>query len=270
MKIKFIASVCFIMVMLSLVSKGWGYGMDGFIVERDDFVGLQNNMVRDLVGGLNGVKRITPLMSVNGMITYSFDLSFGQAISPLFYHNRWDNDYSIFKNLDTVYDSANGENLLDYNIGGYVSINGDWIGSLNFSYFPYSTGNQSVEFSKVNVNFFRRLKTEKLMEVGVYIGGGYSYTGGSINRTLDLSYTDTDDNLFRFTGDLNSNWNYHGPNLQLYIHKMLFIVNFYGNINYYWLFGSSSTSMDGKLNNESVPYLLENTDMLRPKIWKVN
>ena len=45
-------------------------------------------------------------------------------------------------------------------------------------------------------------------------------------------------------------------NLELFIHKTLFVINFYGRANYYWMFGNTESGITGLYNSQSSPYSL--------------
>ncbi len=98
-----------------------------------------------------------------------------------------------------------------------------------------------------------RLLPERFYSVGALIGGGASYVRGTETREVDSTFADGSTTR-AFSGALDSTWNCGILDLELFIHKTFFIVNFYSRVNLCLVFGSSSSSLSGiQVDGAAVP-----------------
>ena len=95
---------------------------------------------------------------------------------------------------------------------------------------------------RVGASGYWRLLPERFYAIGVLVGGGASYVRGTESRAISSTFTDA--SVPRsFSGKLDSQWDTGVLDLELFVHKTFFIVNFYTRANLCLVLGSSSSTL---------------------------
>lgn len=229
------------------------YDKTQFDLEKAQLTQFGNTVVRDLLCSAISIRKSQPVLSSLESSTYCADLSFGQAIAPFFVYGASEQNTLLFGDPQGLYRDT-GETMTSVNLGGTVSLPSRLIFTANLGLLPpMKLGNATQENFKVNLNTYYRLFYERFIDVGLFLGGGYNYTRGSVLHHLDVSYSDTNSSA-SFQGDMTTQWNYHALDLEVFIHKTFFVVNFYTRLNYYLMLGSVETALKGTYTGQSEAY----------------
>ncbi len=224
--------------------------------EQSALMSFQNRLIRDTICCYLNMKKAEPVLGVPGQITFSADLSFGDAVAPLFFYNIDNSQYPLFGPLENIYGS--GEDMPAVNLSLAAAFPADLLGTIDVSFLPaLNFKNASVNNFKIGASLYYHLLKDALFMTGLYAGTGYSYTSGSLSRQMNQSAVIEGTNA-SYTGNFNSGWNYNGLNLEIFADNQLFMFNFYGRLDYYCLFGQAQTGFAGSSS------LIQNADNFLP------
>ncbi len=213
-------------------------------IEQSSLMTFQNRIIKDTLCSYINMKKAQPVLPVQDNTTFSVDLSYGDAVAPLFFYNADPSMYPLFGPLENIYGS--GEDFPAINMAMAGAFPADILGTVDISYLPLlKYEGAEMENFKIGSSIYYHVLKDALFLTGLYAGIGYTYTSGSINRNLDVSASIGGDPV-KFDGNFNSDWNYNSINLEIFVNNQLFILNFYGRADYYLLFGRVRTQFTGR------------------------
>ncbi|RMG77931.1 MAG: hypothetical protein D6714_19035 [Bacteroidetes bacterium] len=221
------------------------YGFNEFQSEANYYLSVQNKMIEDVGVSYGIIKRSLPVFSKYDGFMTSIDISYGEAAAPYY---MYANDLKNMKILsDPV--ALNGDSALrlgDFRLNGGVALENNIIAFVNFGGSASSVNNHY----NIGAELYYRLIDEELSFVGICVGGGYNYSGGSFESKSGLSYIDSVTNSW--TGTMSGMWNINNANLELFIYKTYLIINFYSRITCNYAWGNVNSSAKGTFNSFSV------------------
>lgn len=207
--------------------------------EQAGLIVLQESIIKDTVCSYLNMKKAEPVLELQDRAVFSADLSYGDAVAPVYFYNIDNSKYPLFGPPGGIIGS--GEDIPSVNLSIAASLPGSLLGTFDISGLPeVNYENAESENFKIAASLYYRLLKDALFMTGLYAGAGYDYTSGSIDRPVSGS---------SYTGNFNSSWNYNGLNAELLANNQLFIFNFYGRADYYCLFGQALASFDQGLNS---------------------
>ncbi|MGA2142186.1 MAG: hypothetical protein ABSG94_07150 [Brevinematales bacterium] len=207
--------------------------------EQAGLIVLQESIIKDTVCCYLNMKKAEPVLELQGQAAFSADLSYGDAVAPLYLYNINDSKYPLFGPPGGIL--GTGEDIPCANLSLSASLPGNLLGTFDISGLPeMNYENTGSENFKIAASLYYRLLKDALFITGLYAGAGYDYTSGSIDRAVSGAY---------YAGSFNSGWNYNGFDAELLANNQLFIFNFYGRADYYCLFGQARASFDQGLNS---------------------
>ncbi len=242
---KFFNKTGIIILILETLSFSAGMAYNGTDLSKEQslLMAFQNQLIKDTICSYLNMKKAEPVLGVPGQITLSADLSYCDAVAPLFYYNIDNSKYPLFGPIDNIFGS--GEDIQTINLSLAASFPSDLLGTIDVSWLPTAYyENASENNFKIGANLYYHLLKDALFVTGLYAGAGYSYTYGSIDRQMNPSAIIGGTDV-TFNGNFNSDWNYNGINLELFANNQLFIINFYGRLDYYCLFGRTESGFTG-------------------------
>ncbi len=240
-----------LLAILCLPLEVWSYDEAMLQADASAFLSAEDLMHRDLSSSIAALRKSQPLLSPGAAPGWSADLSLGDIIAPAFEYRSLLSGAGPFEALVDTSDAASIEAV---SAGGAIAFPGGLSLTLNASCLPTVTiAGAEKSLFRIGASGYWRVLPERFYSVGVLVGGGASYVRGTELRSVDTSFADSSA-IRSFSGMLDSEWNYGILDLELFVHKTFFIVNFYSRANICLILGSSSSSLsDIKVDGTAVP-----------------
>ena len=230
--------------LLCLSVQARAYDAAALAADSAAFLDAENLMHRDLSVAAAALRKSQPLMLPGESLAASGDLSFGMILAPAYARRGSDAGSGPFA---AIVDPSGGAaaSTEALSVGGALAFPGGLGLTLNTSYLPplLIDGARKSLF-RVGASGYWRLLPERFYAIGVLAGGGASYVHGTESRSLSSNFTDA--SVARaFAGQLDSQWDSAVLDLELFVHKTFFVVNFYTRANLCLALGSSSSTLSG-------------------------
>ena len=237
-------SALLLLSLLCLPAAAHAYDAAALAADSAAFLDAENLMHRDLSVAAAALRKSQPLMLPGESMAASGDLSLGMIIAPAYARRGSVASGGPFA---AVVDPSGGAaaSTEALSVGGAIAFPGGLGLTLNTSYLPPLTidGAQKSLF-RVGASGYWRLLNERFYSIGVLAGGGASYVRGTESRAISSNFTDA--SVARsFAGKLGSQWDSGVFDLELFVHKTFFVVNFYTRANLCLVLGSSSSTLSG-------------------------
>jgi len=231
----------------------YGYSVSDFKSESGSFLGLENSMVKSAIPCYIDMKQNGSFPATNGFF-WSAGLAFGTSISPFYAYSLPDSsDYKMFAGQTGIYDGSD-EFIPSFFASGAVSLPYNLYSTLDLAFMPgLLIGEATNSNIKINANIYYRIMNEDDSWIGMLAGGGFTYTSGSIGRSLALSYSDAGGQA-SYNGGFCSSWNYNAADISVTVDKKLTsFFTAYGRAAYYYMCGSVTSGLNGSFSgNENI------------------
>ena len=240
-----------LLAILCLPLEAWSYDAAMLQTDASAFLSAEDLMHRDLSSSIAALRKSQPLLSPGTAPGLSADLSLGDIIAPSFEYRSLLSGAGPFV---TLVDSSDAASIEAVSAGGAIAFPSGLSLTFNASYLPPINMNSAEKsLFRIGASGYWRLLPERFHSVGALVGGGASYVRGTEMRSIDTSFADSS-TIRSFSGLLDSEWNYGILDLELFVHKTFFIVNFYTRANICLILGSSSSSLsDIKVDGTAIP-----------------
>lgn len=234
------------LALLCLPEAARAYDAATLATDAAAFLSAEDLMHRDLSASISTLRKSQPLLSPSEGVAMSADLSLGETIAPSFEYRDSVGTTGPFAAAASA-DSGAAASTQAVSAGGAFAFPGGFGLTIYTSYFPPVDLNGATKsLFRIGASGYWRLLPERFYSVGVLVGGGASYVRGTEARTVAASFADGSATR-SFSGALGSEWNCGVLDLELFIHKTFFVINFYSRVNACLVFGSSSSSLGGIL-----------------------
>jgi hypothetical protein len=240
-----------LLALLCLPAGARAYDAAALATDAAAFLSAENLMHRDISVSVAALRKSQPLMTAGEGPSMSADLSLGQIIAPSFEYRSLIGAAGPFASLA---DSGPADSAEALSAGGAIAFPSGLGLTLNASYLPplFLDGAEKSLF-RIGASGYWRLLPERFHSIGLLVGGGASYVRGTEARSIGTSFADAGATS-SFSGKLDSQWDCGVLDLELFLHKTFFIVNFYSRANLCLVFGSSSSSLrDIRVDGAAVP-----------------
>jgi hypothetical protein len=206
------------------------------------FLSAEDRMHMDMAASIAALRKSQPLMSPGQGPALSADLSAGMAVAPSFEYRGLIGSGGPFAGFADSGPADSAEALF---AGGAIAFQNGLGLNLNASYSPpLALDGSTKSLLRIGASGYWRLIPERFYSVGALVGGGASYVRGTETRSIGTSFSDMGAQR-SFSGQLDSRWNCGVVDLELFLHKTFFIVNFYSRADLCLVFGSTASSLSG-------------------------
>lgn len=229
-----------LLTLLALPRAATAYDAASLASDSAAFLAAEARMHRDLSAAAAALRRSQPLLTPGDSPSLSADLSLGKLVTPGYEYRQSLAGLGPFASLA---DSVEASSALEASAGGAVAFARGPSLNLNASYLPpLRIGGEDSSLLRVGASGYWRLLPERFYSIGVLAGGGLTYVRGTESRSVATSFTDAL-GAHPFSGRLDSEWDNAVLDLELFVHKTFFIVNFYSRANLCLVLGSSSSTL---------------------------
>ena len=229
--------------LLCLPSQARAYDATALAADSAAFLDAENLMHRDLSVAAAALRKSQPLMLPGESLAASGDLSLGMILAPAYARRGSATRGGPFA---AIVDPSGGTaaSTEALSLGGAVAFPGGLGLTLNTSYLPpLLIDGAQKSLLRVGASGYWRLLPERFYSIGVLVGGGASYVRGTESRTISSNFTDLVGDPYTFAGKLDSQWDTGVLDLELFVHKTFFIINFYTRANLCLVLGASSSTL---------------------------
>ena len=235
------AALC-LLALFGFGSRAAAYDAAELATDAAAFLSAEDQMHMDISSSIAALRKSQPLMSPGQSPALSADLSLGMTIAPSFEYRGLIGSGGPFAGLA---DSGPADSAEALSAGGAIALP-DGLGlNLNASYSPLlSLDGATKSLLRIGASGYWRLLPAHFYSIGMLVGAGATYVRGTEARAIATSFDDL--GIARsFSGHLDSQWDCGIVDLELFLHKTFFIINFYSRANLCLVFGSSSSSLSG-------------------------
>jgi hypothetical protein len=235
------AALC-LLALIGFGSRAAAYDATQLATDAASYLSAEDQMHMDISSSIAALRKSQPLMSPGQGPALSADLSVGATIAPSFDYRGLIGSGGPFAGLA---DSGPADSAEALSAGGAIAFS-DGLGlNLNASYSPPLTLDGATKsLLRIGASGYWRLLPTHFYSIGMLVGAGATYVRGTEARSIETSFDDL--GVARsFSGRLDSQWNCGIVDLELFLHKTFFIVNFYSRADLCLVFGSSSSSLSG-------------------------
>ena len=230
------------LALLCLPAAARAYDPAALAADSAAFLDAENHMHRDLSTAAAALRRSQPLLAPVEAPTFSADLSLGQILAPGFSYRNLLQGRGPF---ESQAGSGAASWALAPSAGGAIAFRGGASFTLNASLLPtLNTGGTERSLFRIGGSGYWRILPERFYSIGLLAGGGATYVHGTEARGIDASFLDGTTPT-AFSGRLDSAWDTGILDLELFVHKTFFILNFYSRANLCLVLGSSSSTLSG-------------------------
>jgi len=228
------------------------YTVTDFNNESSSLLALENKMIKSIIPSFIDMRIAEPFVP-DGGYSFSSSISYGTAISPFFAYNLPDTaGYMMFRDQTNIYDGYS-EFAPAFSLNNEMKLPDSLYSAFNLSFMPgLYIGNATNYSFKLNLNLYYKICDQESSWISILAGGGYAYTAGSVNRGLNLSYSDSSGQAF-YTGGFFTGWNYNVIDADFMAYKTVYsFLTLYGKAAYYYINGSVTSQLNGEFNAGNV------------------
>jgi hypothetical protein len=232
----------FFLLLLCVPAEARAYDAASLATDSAAFLDAENLMHWDLSTAVAALRKSQPLMIPGETSAMSGDLSLGSILAPAFaYRGPMAGNCPFAGIVDP--DGGAGASVQALSAGGAMAFPGGFGWTFNASYLPpLNLDGAEKSLFRIGASGYWRLLPERFYSVGVLVGGGATYIRGTERRAIAANFIDA--SVARaLAGELDSEWNCAVFDLELFVHKTFFIVNFYSRTNLCMVLGSSSSTL---------------------------
>ena len=235
------AALCLLFI-IGLGSRAAAYDAASLAADAAAFLSAEDRMHMDISVSVAALRKSQPLMSPSQGLALSADLSVGMAIAPSFEYRGLIGSGGPFAGFA---DSGPADSAQALCAGGAIAFPSGLGLNLDASFSPpLNLDGATKSLLRIGASGYWRILPERFYSVGMLVGGGASYVRGTEARSIETGFNDHGATR-AFSGQLDSQWNCGILDLELFLHKTFFIINFYARANLCLVFGSSSSSLSG-------------------------
>ncbi len=235
-----------ICLLLLLPALSWSYTTTEFQSDLTNFLNIYNQMVKGMVSSYQVMKKSVPLFPKYEGVMTSLDVSYGSSTYPFYQLQDTVADLRAFSDPKNLF-NAGGLSIRDFRLNVGFAFPENFLVFLNLGANRDFSSNNSYNYN-LGGQLYYRLVDEEFSVLGVLLGAGYSYSGGSIENKTSSVFADTN----TWNGNITGNWGLNAANLEVFIYKTALIFNFYSRLTGSYTFGNIQSAATGSFNTNAI------------------